>query len=88
MGTLIGTISRAILQTPALTSLIGAVAEDGARRFSKTKLGAHIALGGAFWAILPELIGPALGGDPAAIGKIVLLAGGWLMSLWGRGNKG
>jgi len=83
-----GAILASLLAAPAIKQLIGAEVAKGVGRLSKTKVGANIAIGGAAWAVIPELLGPALGGDPTAIGKLILLVGGWLMALWGRGSKG
>jgi len=79
-----GALLSLVLKTPALTSLLGAVANDGVRRLSKTKIGANAGfLIGPDWA---DLLPRAIALDPEAIGKIVLLAGAWAFTLWGRGN--
>mgnify|MGYP001585177022 CR=1 FL=1 len=76
-----------LLKVPGITSLLGSAAEGGKRRFSKTKVGANLAMLGAGWEVLPTLLPAALGGDPEAIGKLILIIGGYVLTLWGRGNK-
>lgn len=47
---------------------------------SKTQLGASAGATGGLMAALPG----ALAGEPAAIGAVVLIIGGWLGALYGR----
>lgn len=84
----IGTIVSTLLKTPGAVAVLGAVKKDGVRRLSKTKVGANVAMAGGIWSVLPELISQAVAGDSTAIGQIVLLVGGWLVALWGRGREG
>ena len=51
---------------------------------SKTVAGATVA---SVAGIIP-FITPALQGDPAAIGNLVLIIGGWLFALYGRWRAG
>ena len=72
----------ALLATPVVRELIG----TGIGRISKTKVGANVAmLAIPDWS---QILSGILVGDPASIGKLVLVLGTWFLTLWGRGNKG
>ena len=51
---------------------------------SKTAWGASGISGAALWAAVPK----ALEGDAEAIGQIVMAAGGWVLTLYGRWRAG
>ena len=69
--------------TMILTSLIGAVTEEGVKRLSKTKVAANIGGLNGVLVLLPGVIAK----DPMAIGQLVVLLVTWAMTIWGRGNK-
>jgi len=73
---MLGAILGAVITTAA-KDVTGRVVGE---RFSKTKVGANAVGLTALWAILPGVFE----GDPAAVGQVVILAVGWVTTLYGR----
>jgi hypothetical protein len=67
-----------------LTTVLGAVTQEGVKRLSKTKLAVNTGGLNAIAFMLPA----ALNGDPTAIGQIVIAVVTCALALWGRGTKG
>ena len=70
-------VFTALLKAKAAGEMVGLLV-------SKTVAGATVA---SVAGIIP-FITPALQGDPAAIGNLVIIIGGWLFALYGRWRAG